>query len=132
MGVGKMEKVVCSDTKPPACADRSKAACSDGSGKDRPRCQAQWLCENKMRPVCSDGKYPQTHIVRDPKKQGWNRPVRRPKPKRESITLKVTDAVADAAVKQAEAVADRMVDVKRTINALKAKLETALRKAFGG
>lgn len=91
---GKMEKQVCQDKSTPSCKDGSTAKCADGSDTEKAKCEAAWLCDDKKREMCEDGKFPRILHVKDPKKQGRNRPVKRPPVgAKEDIEVDVSDEV---------------------------------------
>lgn len=115
-----MEKIECQDKSTPACEDKSTPKCSDGSGNEKAKCDAAWLCDNKKRELCADGKFPRIKHVKDPKKQGRNRPVKKPDVgTKEDITIELSDEKKLETVALADKVADDMVEVQKSLNEMR-------------
>lgn len=76
----KQVKLVC-PTGEASCQAGGVASCSDAATPTATQfeCNAAWLCSDKTREMCSDGTFPKLVAKKDKKKQGWNKPVRKPK-----------------------------------------------------
>lgn len=80
----KQIKLVCA-TGEAKCQAGGVASCSDGSDAGQFECNAPWLCADGKREMCDDGKFPKMVAKKDKKKQGWNKPFRKPKLSRDDF-----------------------------------------------
>lgn len=101
----KQVKLVCKEGE--AKCSSGVASCSDGSTDKQFQCNAPWLCSDGERELCSDGSFPKMVAKKDPKKQGWNKPVRRPKFDRNSF---VNEDLDEDLIKETLEKADRIMD----------------------
>lgn len=128
----KAIRFVCKDKGEPACADKSTSACSDGSKDDFHQCNAPWLCADKSREVCPDGSFPKMVAKKDKKKQGWNKPVRKPKLSRDDFKNEDLDeATKEKAIAASESILDHLVTNAKERNKTRDNLKKATLLQYG-